>query len=187
MGSFAVVEVEVAVEVSLELVQLRNVLSRRDGRRQDGEVGSPVHMGLMAPILREMRPADAKPADFVFIVNGHPFDDRDVMRRFIRPAAQRLGIYFEGFGWRTFRRLNITALPEGPNPLNVFEAVQQAGHTKPETTMRYTHVKSANREQAVLNLQRRLLPVGITSPERFPQEVREFVRESTGPEKPEEV
>ena len=54
-----------------------------------------------------------------------------MLRQFIRPVAKEQGIYFKGFGWRTFRRLNITAL-QAPGGVNVFEAMAQAGHTKPE-------------------------------------------------------
>ena len=44
----------------------------------------------------------------------------------------------------------------GPDGVNVFEAMRQAGHTKPETTMKYTLVQSERCEKAVLGLQRRL-------------------------------
>ena len=46
----------------------------------------------------------------------------------------------------------------GPDGVNVFEAMRQAGHTKPETTMKYTLVQSERCEKAVLGLQRRWLP-----------------------------
>ena len=55
-------------------------------------------------------------------------------------AAERL--YFPGFGRRTFRRLNITGMQNGPDGVNVFEAMRQAGRTKPETTMKYTLLQS---------------------------------------------
>ena len=31
--------------------------------------------------------------------DGQPLDDRDVLRDIIRPAAERLDLYFEDFGW----------------------------------------------------------------------------------------
>jgi hypothetical protein len=80
------------------------------------------------------------------------------LRRYIRPVAEELGLYFEGFGWRTFRRLNLTAMQEGPDAVNVFEAMAQAGHTRPETTMRYTLLQSARRNHAVIGIQDRWLP-----------------------------
>jgi hypothetical protein len=75
----------------------------------------------------------AEPEDYVFQIEGRPIDDRSVLRRYPRPTAKRLGLFFPGFGWRTFRRLNITALQQGPEAVNVFEAMAQAGHTEPET------------------------------------------------------
>lgn len=117
-----------------------------------------VQAGELLEVLAVLKPADAKPDDFVFSVDGHPMDDRDILRRFVRPVAKQLGFYHEGFGWRTFRRFNITAIQEGPEGVNVFEAMAQAGHTKPETTMKYTVTGSANREKAIRHLQTRVLP-----------------------------
>lgn len=76
---------------------------------------------------------------------GEPMDDRDILRRFIRPAAEQLGLYFPGFDWRTFRRLNITAIQDGPDAANVFEAM-------------YTLLRSDQRRKAILGLQDRWLP-----------------------------
>jgi hypothetical protein len=53
--------------------------------------------------------------------------------------------------------LNITAIQEGVGGVNVFEAMAQAGHTRPETTMRYTLLKSSRREAAVIALQKNWL------------------------------
>ncbi|HXS94986.1 MAG TPA: hypothetical protein VN736_10300 [Candidatus Limnocylindrales bacterium] len=105
-----------------------------------------------------MRPVDAQPDDYVFQVERKPLDDRDVLRRFIRPVAQELGLYFKGFGWRTFRRLHVTAIQDGSEAVNVFEAMAQAGHTRPETTMRYTLLQSDRRDSAVLRLQEKWIP-----------------------------
>lgn len=120
-----------------------------------------VHMGRMKQDLLGIRPMGAQPADYVFQIGGRPMDDRYILRRYIKPAAKRLGLCTEsGFGWRTFRRLNITAIQEGADGVNVFEAMAQAGHTKPETTMKYVLLSSSNRERAVLRVQDRLIPRG---------------------------
>jgi integrase len=72
-------------------------------------------------------------------------DDRDLQQHVFRPAAEAVGIYFEGFGMHTFRRLNISWRQEaGATP---FEAMKAAGHAKPETTWLYT-ITDADRERA---------------------------------------
>ena len=120
-----------------------------------------------------MKPSNSKPDDYVFVVDGKPIDDRHILRRFIRPAAERLGFHFEGFGWRTFRRLNITAIQDGPDAVNVFEAMKQAGHTKPETTMKYTLLRSAVRDKAILGLQKRWIPADYAGILREPETVQD--------------
>ena len=111
----------------------------------------------MTSAFRDAKPADAGPDDHVFLINGKPADDRAGLRQFIRPVAKQQGIYFKAFGWRTFRRMNLTAL-QAPGGVNVFEAMAQAGHTKPETTMGYMLLDVSRREKAVLDIQQRWLP-----------------------------
>ena len=86
---------------------------------------------------------------------GEPMDDRSILRSVIRPAAKDLGFYFEGFGWHSFRRQNITVLQE--EGATTFEAMAQAGHSRPSMTGEYTIVGFEHREQAVRHLQERLL------------------------------
>ena len=86
-------------------------------------------------------------------------DDRQLLRRYLRPAAKRLGIYFLGFGWHTFRRQNLTVIQEeGANP---FEAMAQAGHSRLVMTGEYTIVGFKRREKAVRKLQQRLFQTGL--------------------------
>jgi len=67
---------------------------------------------------------------------GIPPDDRDLQQHVFRPAAEAVGIYHEGFGMHTFRRLNITWRQQaGATP---FEAMKAAGHSKPQTTWIYS-------------------------------------------------
>jgi hypothetical protein len=54
--------------------------------------------------------------------------------------------------------MNITGLQRGPDAVNVFEAMAQAGHTKPEATMKYALLQSARREKAIAGLQQKWLP-----------------------------
>jgi hypothetical protein len=60
------------------------------------------------------------------------------LRDIIRPAAERLDLYFEGFGWHSFRRQNINLMQE--EGATTFEAMEQAGHTRSTMTSHYTVV-----------------------------------------------
>jgi hypothetical protein len=86
-------------------------------------------------------------------------DDREVLRNVIRPVAKSLGIYFEGFGWHSFRRQNLTVIQEvGATP---FEAMAQAGHSRPLMTSEYTVIGLDRRADAVRRLQDRIFPPGL--------------------------
>ena len=94
-----------------------------------------------------MCPPNASPGDYVFHADGEPMDDWQLLRRYLRPAARRLGIYFLGFGWHVFRRQNLTVIQEeGANP---FEAMAQAGYSRLVMTGEYTIVGLKRREKAV--------------------------------------
>ena len=112
-------------------------------------------LGYLTETFRQHRPADATADDYVFQKDGEPLDDRAILRDHIRPAAKRLGFYFEGFGWHSFRRQNLTLIQE--EGATVFEAQAQAGHSRPLMTSEYTIVGLDRREQAVRRVQERLL------------------------------
>ena len=61
-------------------------------------------LGLLLEDYRSWKPDNAGPDDYVFHRGGKPMDDRRLLRNELRPAAERLGIHFPGFGWHTFRR-----------------------------------------------------------------------------------
>src|SRR5207253_8573401 len=100
-------------------------------------------------------PTDAEREDYVFQNGGEPFDDRVILKNFIRPAAEQLGLYFPGFGWHSFRRQNITRIQD--EGATRFDAQQQAGHSRPSMTDDYTIIDFERREKAVLRFQRKLL------------------------------
>jgi hypothetical protein len=86
-----------------------------------------------------------------------PPDDRDLQQHVFRPAAEAAGIYFEGFGMHTFRRLNISWRQEvGATP---FEAMRAAGHSKPVTTWLYTVTDEARERAHVEAILARIIPV----------------------------
>jgi integrase len=100
-------------------------------------------------IAKGMRPRKSGDAEFLFLrPDGDMLDDRDLQQHVWRPAAERAGSYFPGFGIHHFRRLSITwRQEEGATPV---EAMRQAGHTRMATTMMYTLTDEA-REKAVVD------------------------------------
>jgi integrase len=100
--------------------------------------------GLAAELLRFA--LGKAPGDFIFgCKDGNPPDDRDLQQHVFRPAAQTAGIYFEGFGMHTFRRLNVTWRQEaGATPI---EAQKAAGHGSLDMTFLYT-ITDEQRERA---------------------------------------
>jgi integrase len=149
-------------------VDLKIGIIRVEERLYRGETGEPksdrgrriLPLGILREPYLLHRPANAKPEQYVFEDSGEPLDDRSILRSVIRPAAKDLGFYFEGFGWHSFRRQNITVLQE--EGATAFEAMAQAGHSRPSMTGEYTIVGFERREQAVRRLQERLL--GVSQP-----------------------
>jgi len=143
-------------------VDLDRGLVRVDQRFYRGDLDEPktegskriVPLGILRDDFGFMRPPAAGDGDFVFQRDGKPLDDRGILRNCIRPIAKRLGIYFEGFGWHTFRRQNVTLMQE--EGATLYEAQAQAGHSKPAMTWEYTVVGLERREQAVRRVQQRL-------------------------------
>lgn len=89
---------------------------------------------------------------------GLPPDDRDLQQHVFRPAAEAIGIYFEGFGMHTFRRLNISWRQEaGATP---FEAQKAAGHASPLTTWNYTITDRERERGHVETILARVMPAG---------------------------
>ena len=97
------------------------------------------------------------PEDFIFQrKDGRLLDDRDLQQHVFRPAAESTGIYFEGFGMHTFRRLNITWRQEvGATPI---EAQKAAGHASLDMTFLYTQTDEARERDHVARILDRLKP-----------------------------
>ncbi|HEY3443116.1 MAG TPA: tyrosine-type recombinase/integrase [Paludibaculum sp.] len=111
-------------------------------------------LGILTGAFAALRPKTCRPESYVFEREGAPLDDRGILGEIIRPAAEKLGMYFEGFGWHSFRRQNLTVLQE--EGATAFEAMAQAGHSRTAMTSEYTIIDLNRREQAVRRLQTRL-------------------------------
>ena len=97
-------------------------------------------LGYLTETLQRRKPSNASPDDYVFHKDGEPLDDRAILRDYIRPAAQQLGFDFEGFGWHSFRRQNLTLIQE--EGATAFEAQAQGGHSRPTMTSEYTYSRT---------------------------------------------
>ena len=53
----------------------------------------PLPLGYLTGALRQHKPSNAPPDDYVFHKDGEPLGDRAILRDYIRPAAQQLGFY----------------------------------------------------------------------------------------------
>ena len=126
-------------------------------------------LGHLDGALRKHRPLECSLDTYVFQKDGKPLDDRDLLRQQIRPAAERLGFYFTGFGWHSFRRQNLTLIQE--EGATAIEAQAQAGHSRPAMTSEYTVVGLDRRETAVRRVQRRLF-AGVLEEHERPLQVR---------------
>lgn len=105
---------------------------------------------------RALKPAGAMPDDFVFQEGGEAMDERSILRYQLRPVLKSLGLYFEGFGWHTFRRTHLTTFSQEGG--SAFETRDQAGHSKIETTMTYVKTTQERRAATVRKVFARLIP-----------------------------
>ena len=96
-----------------------------------------------------------QPDEFIFRrKDGRLLDDRDLQQHVFRPAAEAVGIYHEGFGMHTFRRLNVTWRQEaGATPI---EAQKAAGHASLDMTFLYTQTEEAREREHVGRILERL-------------------------------
>jgi len=111
----------------------------------------------LGPLLDELKhlARGHEPDEWMFAGDdGMPPDDRNLSQHVLRPLAKQLGIYWQGFGWHTFRRQNISWRQEaGATP---FEAMRGAGHSKPDTTWLYTITDDAREEEQLRRMWGRL-------------------------------
>jgi integrase len=135
--------------LGLQYGDLKNDMAHVQRRVYRGDIDEPkseaskrwVLIGTLAQELGK-GPANA----FIFRRLQEPLDDRDLQQHVFRPAAERAGIYYPGFGMHAFRRAAITWRQSigGAGPL---EAMKAAGHTRADMTMLYT-LGDAERERA---------------------------------------
>lgn len=120
-----------------------------------------IPMGYLGEDLK--RACTGDPEKFVFKIKTHRnyksketfcHDDRDIHQHFLRPMAKALGIYWEGFGFHSFRREAITMLAPllGQNAI-----MRMAGHTKPGMSLLYTLADHEREDKAIRQWQETIL------------------------------
>jgi integrase len=145
-----------AVDLIRGVVQVEERYYRGDGDVPKTERSRRVlPLGRLVEAYRHRKPTGVVEGQYVFHEDGEPLDDRAILKDVLRPTATRLGLYFEGFGWHSFRRQNLTLMQE--EGASAFETMAQAGHSRPSMTSEYTIVGLERRKQAVLRVQARLL------------------------------
>ena len=151
-------------------VDLRNGWVRIEQRWYRGDIdvlksergARELPIGDLVETLREMTPGN--PEGFVFAVHGEPWDDRTLMRNYMRPIARRLGLYFPGFGFHTFRREVATRIQEAGASTGETQLI--LGHSTADMTMRYTLPQRRRLEEIVARLQRQAKADVIPFPEQ---------------------
>ena len=92
------------------------------------------------------------PDDFLFDRgDGQPYDDRELLK-IVRQAARELGFYFEGLGFHSFRRSNITRI-QSTGGASSIEAQLHAGHSRVSMTGEYTQIEPERHQELVRKMQ----------------------------------
>ncbi len=81
-------------------------------------------------------------------------DDRAIQQHFIRPAAEKLGFYWKGFGMHALRREAVTSLSA---TLGVNQAMNMAGHSTSDMSLAYTLADFEAQDAAVKARQEKIL------------------------------
>ena len=107
-----------------------------------------VPMGILAAQLRAMCQGD--PERFLFATW-----DYWRARNTLRAAAQRIGCYWPGFGFHTFRRMAKTGL--SATGLDPFQVMRLAGHEGADMALLYTLADDEAQREAVETFQKKVL------------------------------
>lgn len=108
--------------------------------------------------LCERLRAIEQPSGRIFTKQSRPMTEMQVRHHMVR-AAKRLGIYFPGFGFHSFRREVSTVLQE--NGASSIETAVWLGHSKPVMTQRYTLPQRGRMKELALKLEKEEKVVAI--------------------------
>ncbi|HEY7306259.1 MAG TPA: tyrosine-type recombinase/integrase [Bryobacteraceae bacterium] len=146
------------VDLERGIIQVRERQYRGDQditKTEKSERDVPI--GDLVQEMQDLYLKDGRPAGEVFVFHdefGQPLDDRNLNQHFLRKAAKRLGFYFAGLGFHSFRRGFITGAQEDGNSSIIVQ--NMAGHSKIDTTLEYTIRNIAHQKVIVMGRQKRL-------------------------------
>jgi len=110
-------------------------------------------LGPLVSDFARLYPGPHKREQYIFLGDDGltPPDERDILRYELRPALKRVKLWFAGFGWHQFRRIQIT-LKQSVGGSTLLEAQKGAGHSRVDTTMAYTLIDANRDEEQVTRL-----------------------------------
>jgi integrase len=123
-----------------------------------------IPFGDLAELLRALYPGPQAANDFCFSVrtiHGFTRQDSALRRYFLRPPAEKLGLYYPGFGFHSFRREAVTAIS---SQIGAIQACRVAGHSRMDTTLLYGLDDYALQETAIKSMQAPFMSVLAPSP-----------------------
>ena len=106
-------------------------------------------------LYKKLFARQGKPDEWVFSVATHhgvrmTREDRNINQHFLRPAAEKVGVYRQGFGFHQFRREAVTFYS---GELGETQARKMAGHTSSGMTTHYTLADHARQRTAITAFQ----------------------------------
>ncbi len=112
-----------------------------------------IPFGHLVEWLRALYPGPQAANDYCFSVrtiHGFTRDDATMRRYFLRPPAEKLGLYYPGFGFHSFRREAVTAIS---SKIGAIQACRVAGHSRMDTTLLYGLDDYLLQETAIKSMQ----------------------------------
>jgi len=129
-----------------------------------------IPFGELDKLLRSLYPGPEHCERFCFEVKtqsvaGFTRDDHSMRRNFLQPVAKKLGLYYKGFGFHSFRREAITAVAKEAGTM---QANKLAGHTKLDTTYGYILNDTVEQDRAIRKIQKPYLDAGLLDAKKKP-------------------
>ena len=106
-------------------------------------------IGGLAPQLGQLRTDDQD--GFIFGEGDHPIDEKNLLRRRLRPVLRRLGLYSAGMGWHASDGGTLPCCNPSRGASSI-EASKLNGHTTVIVTADYTLVAPDREKQLVRGL-----------------------------------